>query len=124
MFEFNIISVVGHHFDTDPDLQGDRGKLCDFLVFLKDEKLDNAMPQLYKLFSLVATIEATSTGVERSFRCLKRLKSYTHNTMGQVRLSSLALLAIEGTLVKSLEKTASWYDMVTEHFQRAAFIYK
>ncbi|XP_026098588.1 uncharacterized protein LOC113069639 [Carassius auratus] len=85
-------------------------KLCDYLVFLKDMELDSAMPQLYKLFSLVATIGATSAGVERSFSCLKRLKSYTRNTMGQGRLSSLALLAIERTLVKSLEKTPSWYD--------------
>ncbi|RXN03336.1 serine threonine- kinase Nek5-like isoform X1 [Labeo rohita] len=38
----------------------------------------------------------------------ERLKSYTRNTMGQGRLSSLALLAIERTLVKSLEKTPSW----------------
>ncbi|ROL53374.1 Zinc finger MYM-type protein 1 [Anabarilius grahami] len=70
-------------------------------------ELDSAMPQLYKLFSLVATIGATSAGVERSFSCLKRLKSYTRNTMGQGRLSNLALLAIERTLVKSLEKTPS-----------------
>ena len=60
-------------------------------------------PQPYKLFSLVATIGATSAGVERSFSCLKR--SYTRNTKGQGRLSSLALVAIERTLVKSLEKT-------------------
>ncbi len=86
------------------------------------------MPQLYKLFSLVATIGATSAGVERSFSCLKRLKSYTRNTMCQGRLSSLALLAIERTLVKSLEKTPSWYDRVTEYFlekeRRAEFTYK
>ena len=36
--------------------------------------------------------------------------------MGQGRLSSLSLLAIDRTLVKSLEKTASWYDRVKEHF--------
>ncbi len=101
---------------SDQDLQGNRGKLCDYLVFIKDMELDSAMPQLNKLFSLVATIGATSAGVERSFSCLKQLKSDTRNTMGQGRLSSLALLAIERTLVKSLEKMPSWYDRVTEHF--------
>ena len=87
-------------------MQGGRGKLCDFLVFLKDIELDSAMPQFYKLFSLVVTIVATSAGVERSFSSsfLKRLKSYTHNTMGHGRLSRLALLAIERTLIKSLGK--------------------
>ena len=54
-----------------------------------------------------------SAGVERSFCCLK---SYTHNTMGHGGLSSLALLAIERTVIKSLEKRASWYDRVTEPF--------
>ena len=58
---------------------------------------------------------ATSAGVEISFCCLKRLKSYTNKTVGQGRLSSLALPAIERTLVKSLEKAASCYDRVTEH---------
>ena len=80
------------------------------------------MPQLYKLFSLVAKIVC-----ESSF-CLKRLKSYTRKTMGQGRLISLALLAIERTKVESLEKTASWYHRGTEHFlekeQRAEFTYK
>ena len=111
----SVLKSYGRHFDSgrlrselqvlysDQDLQGNRGKLCDYLVFLKDMELDSAMPQLYKLFSLVATIGATSAGVERSFSCLKRLQSYTRNTMGQGRLSSLALLAIERTLVKSLD---------------------
>ena len=62
---------------SDQDLQGDRGKRCDFLVFLNDMELDSSMPQLYKLFSLVATIAATSAGVERSFSGLKRLKFYS-----------------------------------------------
>ncbi|KAA0706633.1 hypothetical protein E1301_Tti014041 [Triplophysa tibetana] len=121
----SVLKSYGHHFDSgrlrselqvlysDQDLQSNRGKLCDYLVFLKDMELDSAMPQLYKLFSLVATIGATSAGVERSFSCLKRLKSYTRNTMGQGRLSSLALLAIERTLVKSLEKTPSWAAQMT-----------
>uniref|UniRef100_A0A3Q2YVJ5 HAT C-terminal dimerisation domain-containing protein n=1 Tax=Hippocampus comes TaxID=109280 RepID=A0A3Q2YVJ5_HIPCM len=113
---------------SNQDLQGNKGKLCDFLSFLKDMELNNAMPQVYKLLSLVATIGATSANVERSFSCLKQLKSYTRNTMGQGRLSSLALLAIERTLVKSLEKTPYWYDRVTDHFlakgRRTEFTFK
>ncbi len=65
-------------------------------------------------------------------RCRKELflfkAAQVRNTMGQGCLSSLALLAIERTLVKSLEKTPSWYERVTEHFlekeRRAAFTYK
>ena len=70
----------GHFFDagrlkselqvlySDHDLQGNKGKLCDFLVFFfKDMELDKAMHQLYMLVSLAAIIGATSAGVGRSF---------------------------------------------------------
>ena len=59
---FNIVLIVGHHFDSGSlrselqglySDQGDRGKLCELSMFLKDMELDSAMPQL---FSLVATI--------------------------------------------------------------------
>ena len=40
---------------------------------------------------------------ESSFSCLKRLKSYTRNTVGHGRLSSLALLAVDRAKVKSLD---------------------
>ena len=81
------------------------------------------MPKLYKLLSLVATIGATSAGVERSFSCLKWLKSYTCNTMGWGRLSSLALLASEWTLVKSREKTAGRYDRAFPWKRTESIIY-
>ena len=58
-------------------------------------ELGSAMPQLYRVFSLVATVGATSSGVERSF-CLKRLKSYTRNTMGQGCLSSQLCWPLRG----------------------------
>ncbi len=51
-------------------------------------------------------------------------------TSGDSGSSSLPLCTepIERTLVKSLEKTPSWYDRVTEHFLekecRAEFTYK
>ncbi len=67
--------------DSELRVRGHYMEFCETRL-LKDMELDSAMPQLYKLFSLVATIGASSAGVERSFSCLKRLKSYTHNTMG------------------------------------------
>ncbi|MGH0171430.1 UNVERIFIED_CONTAM: hypothetical protein FKN15_061323 [Acipenser sinensis] len=74
------------------------------------------MHQLYKLISLVMTRGATSAGVERSFSCLKRLKSYTRNTMGQERLKNLAILYIEKGIMKALQKNSCWHDCVIDHF--------
>lgn len=39
--------------------------------------------EAYKLFSLIFTIPSTSVSVERSFSCLKRVKTYTRNTVPQ-----------------------------------------
>ncbi|XP_056619959.1 zinc finger MYM-type protein 1-like [Triplophysa dalaica] len=125
----SLITSYGQHFDTDRlkselqvfysdrDLHGENGKLCDLLRAFKSNDLDMAMPELYKLMCLGATIGATSAGVERSFSCLKRTKNYMRSATGQKRLSELALLSIEKSLVKALEGRGSWwYDQVTEKF--------
>ncbi|KAG2467998.1 GNPAT acyltransferase, partial [Polypterus senegalus] len=69
--------------------------------------LDNLMEQISQCFSNLASMSflelvnpGKSAGVERSFSCLKQVKSYTCNTMGQDRLSNLALLAIERKLLQ------------------------
>ena len=86
------------------------------------------MSEVYWLLCLIATIGVTSAGVERSFSYLKRLKTYTPNTLGQEHLRNLAFVAIERRTVKSLEGTPSWYDRVIDHFarktRRAEFNYK
>lgn len=47
----------------------------------------------------------TSCSAERSFSCLRRIKSYTRNTMGQDRLSSLAICSIERDIAIGIDKS-------------------
>ncbi|KAL2083806.1 hypothetical protein ACEWY4_021579 [Coilia grayii] len=94
------------HFYTDPELHSTQ-KLCDAIQFMKSSGLDEAMPQLYRLKCLIATIGVTSAGVERSFSCLKRIKSYTRNTIGQGRLANLAIMSIEKKKTKVPSKKSS-----------------
>lgn len=87
------------------------------------------MPEVTRLMELVATIPATSASTERSFSCLKLVKTYARNTMGQGRLSSLAILNIEKELVKEMEIEVSWYDNITNFFatlknRRVDFFYR
>ncbi|XP_067436490.1 zinc finger MYM-type protein 1-like isoform X2 [Thunnus thynnus] len=103
-------------FYSDKEIQGGSIKLCDSLQSMKASGLNDAMPELYRLMSLIATIGVTSAGVERSFSCLKRLKSYTRNTMGQERLKNLAILAIERKILKSLRKNPHWYENTIDIF--------
>ena len=62
------------------------------------------LPELAKAMKILAVIPATSCSAEHSFSSLKRLKTYLRNSMGQERLSNLALLHIEREFVNKVLK--------------------
>ncbi len=62
--------------------------------FKSEKKLDMILPTFFRLCKFLAVIPATSCSAERSFSCLRRLKTYTRNTMAQSRLNFLAVLNI------------------------------
>ena len=62
------------------------------------------LPEFAKALKILAVIPATSCSAERSFSSLRRLKTYLRNSMGQERLSSLALLHIERKYVNKVLK--------------------
>ena len=62
------------------------------------------LPELAKAMKILAVIPATSCSAECSFSSLKRLKTYLRNSMGQERLSNLALLHIEREFVNKVLK--------------------
>ena len=57
--------------------------------------LHDILPVLYKVASILARIPATSCSAERSFSALRRIKTFLRSTMGQDRLSSIAVINIE-----------------------------
>lgn len=69
-----------------------------------EKSLKSVFPLLFELYRLFFTIPMNSASCERSFSCLRRLKTYTRNTIGQERLSSLALLAIERSVDVDISK--------------------
>ena len=60
------------------------------------------LPELSKAIKILAVIPATSCSAEQSFSSLRRLKTYLRNTMGQERLSNLALIHIERDYVNKV----------------------
>ena len=64
------------------------------------------------LLHIYICIACNTAGAERSFSCLRRLKNYMRKTMGEDRLSYLAVLAIEGTSSVS-------FDAVIDKFATA-----
>ena len=69
-----------------------------------------------------------SASVERSFSCLKRVKGYLRNRMGQGRLSSLCRISIHKDIIKLKEDANVLHDEVVAKFiekpRRLAFLYK
>ena len=60
------------------------------------------IPELSKVLQILSVVPATSCSTERSFSSLRRLKTYLRSTMGQERLSNLALLHIEREYVNKV----------------------
>ena len=75
------------------------------------------MPQMSKALRILAVIPATSASAEQSISSLRMLKTYLRNTMGQERLSSLALLHMERDYVNRV--LSEDVDKMIDAFQRA-----
>lgn len=61
-------------------------------------------PNIHELLRLVCTIPVTSCECERSVSVLRRLKTYLRSSMGQERLSGLALMHIHYGMELNLEE--------------------
>ena len=93
--------------------------VADMMHFLKETELaEEAFPETYKLCCLVATIPVSTSTVERSFSCLKRIKTSARNTQREDRLSTLALLSIEKGLLDELQHQRDFYESVINTFAR------
>ena len=61
-------------------------------------------PNLYILLKIAATLPVTSCECERSISIMKRLYNYMRCTMGESRLSSLALMHIKYDMPVDLDE--------------------
>ncbi|MGH0132157.1 UNVERIFIED_CONTAM: hypothetical protein FKN15_034863 [Acipenser sinensis] len=77
-----------------------------------------AFQELYKLWVIAITFPPPSAGAERTFSCMKRLKTYLRNQMGNDRLSDLAILAVESDLARNLDLDAVLEQFAGNHHNR------
>lgn len=90
----------------------------DLIKIFESDGLKKVMPEVYKLFALILTIPSTSVSVERSFSCLKRIKTYLRNSTCQQRLSSLSTISIEKLLIQQLKENELFYDNIINMYAR------
>ena len=54
------------------------------------------IPAIFRILQIFSTIPITTATSERSFSTLKRIKTYLRNSMGEERLTGLALISVHG----------------------------
>uniref|UniRef100_A0A6P7FII3 Zinc finger MYM-type protein 1-like n=1 Tax=Diabrotica virgifera virgifera TaxID=50390 RepID=A0A6P7FII3_DIAVI len=69
------------------------------------------------LLGILAVLPVTTASVERSFSTLKRLKTYLRNSIGEERLTSLALLSIHRDLQMKTEEIICQYTRTPRRLQ-------
>jgi len=102
------------------------GKIIDMLTIMNDNNLGSSFPNTTKLLKILITTPMTTAEAERCFSTLKRIKTFLRSTMTNERLSALAMLSIENTMISEMK---NFNEEVIEHFvkfknRRAEFKFK
>lgn len=62
--------------------------------------LKAAFPRVLHLYQLALTLPVSTASCERSFSCIKRVKTYSRTSMTEARLCGLGLMSIENELTR------------------------
>ena len=96
-------------------------KIRDITEAFKKQYLKLYFPEIFKVIKLYLTIPVSSCEAERSFSCLKRLKTWLRNTMNQERLSALAILNIEKEFLNELNYEGLIDEFASNNNRRLLF---
>ena len=69
----------------------------------REKNLKIVFTNIFILFYINLTVLITSSEAERSFSCLERLKTWLRTTIGQIRLSPLAIIYMNAPKLKNLD---------------------
>lgn len=88
-------------------------ELHEFLI-----QYELAFSELYKLCTIAITIPVSSAVCERTFSCMKRIKTYLRNSMLQINLSNLSIISIEKSEAKHLNINSIIDNFADSHNNR------
>ncbi|KAL4085032.1 hypothetical protein QTP88_027870 [Uroleucon formosanum] len=71
-------------------------------TFIRNQELEEIFPNVSIALRIFSCVAVTNCSAERSFSCLKRIKTFLRSSIGENRLNSLALLCIEAELVSKI----------------------
>ena len=93
----------------------------DISLQLIENELEEAFPNVVIMFRIYLCMFVTNCKGERSFSKLKLLKNHLRNTMGQDRLSALAVISIENELLKTIDFSDIISTFADQKCRRKAF---
>ena len=68
-------------------------------------------PGIYNCLKILGTIPVSSSECERTISVLRRLKTYQHNTMGQKRFSSVAMLTFHINVEHNIDQIVNKFAL-------------
>ena len=95
--------------NTMPDFDSEGDKLVAFANFVS--KYNEAFYELNRLIRIAVTLPVTSVEAERSFSCLKLIKTHLRTTMLDGRLSDIAVLSVHSQRANLMD-----LDLVIDKF--------
>ena len=100
----------------------------ELLEYIYHLNMQHCIPEVVRLLKLNGVMAVSSASAERSFSCLKRVKTYLRNAMGDERLGSLCRISIHKDILKEKEDKKDLHDAILDKFikkpRRLNFTYK
>ncbi|KAL4089763.1 hypothetical protein QTP88_024734 [Uroleucon formosanum] len=98
-------------------------KWSDDLALLYSVDLNgDVYPNLEVALRIFLTMPVTTATCERSFSKLKLIKNYLRSTMGQERLSNLAILSIEQEIASKIDYTSIIEEFASKKARKVKFV--
>ena len=91
-----------------------KGDLPDSPIDYLSHATESMYPNIHCILRIFCSLPVTTAECERSVSVLRRLKSYLRSSMGQERLSSLALLHVKHSMTIDLDAVISSFVRTSE----------
>ena len=105
LFDISLLEHQLHFMYKDEDFC--KSNATELLQYLYHNNLHPSLSEVVKLLKLNGAIAISSASVERSFSCLRRVKTYLRSKMGQERLGSLCRISIHKDIFKPIGRSAT-----------------
>lgn len=100
-FSSQLLSVKSK-FSQEISSMKNAKELAKFLI-IQNSSLSSSYPDVCTAFLMFLTVPVTTTKAERTFSKLKLIKNYLRSSMGQDRLTNLAILSIENQRARKVD---------------------